>query len=41
MNEENKKSPRAQKEEEILKFWQDKQIFQKIIGHQIAVPQLK
>jgi len=34
MNEENKKSPRAQKEEEILKFWQDKQIFQKSLDQE-------
>jgi isoleucyl-tRNA synthetase len=34
MNEENKKSPRAQKEEETLKFWQDKQIFQKSLDQE-------
>ncbi len=29
MSEENNKSPRAQKEEQTLKFWQDNNIFQK------------
>ena len=29
MNEENNKNPRAQKEETVLKFWQDGRIFQK------------
>jgi isoleucyl-tRNA synthetase len=29
MTEENKKGPRAQKEEEVLKFWRENKIFQK------------